>query len=146
MESALHYLMRSASVVSSGTQKGPRPGFLIDVIRCLPPRYWLKHKRETGELFEALKDSCTRIVSSPEVVNRHFDVERILETCKFCQQIRPMSQSPCPFVSPSARLPGWSFALILSKLFTIRQQYFPSEVTLIAKRKTNLYRIFESCN
>jgi hypothetical protein len=86
MESTLHYLMRSASVVSSGTQKGPRPGFLIDVIRCPPPRYWLKHKRETGELFEALKDSCTRMVSSPEVVNRHFDVSRILETWKTSQE------------------------------------------------------------
>jgi len=29
MEIMLHYLMISASVVSSGTLKGPRPGFLI---------------------------------------------------------------------------------------------------------------------
>jgi hypothetical protein len=42
---------------------------------------------------------------------------------------------------------GLFFAIILSNLSTIRQQSFPSEVTLIFKRKTNLcYCIFESCN
>jgi hypothetical protein len=55
----------------------------------------------------------------------------------------PLSEkTPDPFSSS-----GLLFAIILFKLSIIRQQSFPSEVTLIPKRMTNLcYCIFESCS